>query len=240
MPNGFTLASYQAALVTQIPSLVNDPNFVTILPAALDYAEVSIQRDLDLFGSHGLQDIGNLTIGIPTLLVPTTILVVEQMFYTPAAGSRMPLVPCTDVALSWIYGSAPPGPPEVWNFLPMTQATNSSGLIVQQIEVGPVPDQTYLLTAFATSRLASLAANPNGTYISLNMPDLLWAASMIFLAGYNRNFGAMADDPRQATSWTAEYQRLLKSAEVEEARKKFISQAWTAEYPAPLAQPVRK
>lgn len=241
MPTGFTLASYQAALVTQIPSLVSDPNFTTILPAAIDYAELSIQRDLDLFASNGLQSLGNLSTGTPTFIFPTDILILEQLYYTPAIGvGRIPIVAVSDMALNMIYSTAAPGPPKVWCTMPMTQADDMAGTFAQQIEVGPAPDQDYALTALGTSRLGSLYTNQNGTFISLNMPDLLWAASMIFLAGYNRNFGAMSDDPRQATSWAAEYQRLMKSAQVEEARKRFQSQAWTAEYPAPLAQPARK
>ena len=240
MPTGLTLTSYQAALVTQVPSLVADPNYQTILPVMLDYAELSIQRDLDLFASHGLQALGNLTPGAPTFTIPDTIIVLEQLFYVPPTGGRLPIVPCTDVALNWIYSGAANGPPKVWNFLPMTQANDLTGTPVQLIEVGPAPDQAYPLLAFATSRLSSLAVNPNGTFISLNMPDLLWAASLVYLSGYTKNFGAMMDDPKMAMSWSAEYQRLLKSAEVEEARKKFQSQAWTAEIPAPLATPARK
>ncbi len=241
MPTGFTLASYQAALVTQIPSNVSDANFTTIIPAALDYAELSIQRDLDLFASNGLQLLGTIATGTPTLTFPTNILILEQLYYTPAVGvGRIPIVAVSDMALNMIYSTATPGPPKVWCTVPMTQANDTSGTFTQQIEVGPPPDQDYALTALGMSRLGSLSTNPNGTFISMNMPDLLWAASMIWLAGYNRNFGAMSDDPRQAVSWTAEYQRLMKSAQVEEARKRFQSSAWTAEFPAPMAQPARK
>lgn len=240
MPTGFTLASYQAALVTQIPSLPADPNFQTILPNAIDYAELSIQRDLDLFATHGILPLGPMTVGTPTLTVDPSVIVMEQLFYTSSAG-RLPVTPVSDVALNAIYSTAPNGPPKGWSFLPNTQSTGpSAGIVAQQIEVGPAPDQAYIMTCYGTSRLPTLNESPGGTFISLNMPDLLWAASMIFWSGYNRNFGAQSDDPRQAVSWTSEYARLLKSAGIEEARKKFQSQAWTAHDPAPLAQSPRK
>lgn len=247
MPTGFTYTSFQQALVTQIPSLVTDPNFQTILPAAIDYAELSIQRDLDLFATHGLLDIGDLTIGVPTLTAPETINIIEQLFYM-SGTSRVPITPMTDVALNAIYGGAPSGPPKVWCFLPMTQLPTPlvhtplvfTQSVAQQIEVGPVPDAAYEILAMGTCRLLPLSADNPESWISQNVPDLFWAASMIFLAGYNRNFGAQSDDPRQALSWSAEYQRLLKSADVEESRKSFSSQAWTAESPEPLATPPRK
>src|SRR5271157_4669695 len=151
MANGFTLQSFQSAIVTQIPSLASDPNFQTILPDMLDYSELSIQRDLDLFASHGLQALGNLSTGTPTFTVPNNIVLIEQMFYTPASGGRVPIVPCSDVALNYIYGAATAGPPKVWNYLPMTQANDQTSTLIQQIEVGPSPDQAYPLVAFATS-----------------------------------------------------------------------------------------
>src|SRR6185437_7630884 len=238
MPTGFTWESYQAALVTQIPSLVTDPNFVTILPACVDYAELSICRDLDLFAQHGLLDIGALTIGTPTLVVPNDIIVLEQLFYMNGT-TRIPITPMSDIALNAIYGSAANGPPVGWCFLGFTPIAGEQD---QQIEVGPPPDVAYEIIASATTRPTPLSATNDTTYISLQYPDLFWAASMIFLAGYNRNFGAMGvvDDPAQGMSWRAEYARLLKSATVEEQRKSFSSQAWTAESPAPLATPPRK
>jgi hypothetical protein len=248
MPTGFNWTSYQAALVTQIPSLVTDPNFITILPACIDYAELSIARDLDLFSARGLLDLGALTIGTPTLTVSNSIIVAEQLFYIAPAGGRVPITPMSDAALNAIYGTATPGPPLAWTFMPMTQLPTTTLFppivtvqpVVQQIEVGPSPDAAYDIQCMGLLRPLTLsAANPT-TYISLNYPDLFWAASMIFLAGYNRNFGAQSDDPRQALSWESEYSRLLKSALVEEERKKMRGPAWTASSPSPLATPPRK
>ncbi len=72
------------------------------------------------------------------------------------------------------------------------------------------------------------------------MPDLFWAASMIFMAGYNQNYGAMSDNTGQAMAWQTQYDRIIKSAAIEEARKQFQSQGWTAQAPAPVATPPRK
>jgi hypothetical protein len=64
-------------------------------------------------------------------------------------------------------------------------------------------------------------------------------ASMIFVSGYQRNFGRASDDPAMAQSYEAQYQTLLKGATVEEARKKFESSGWTSQSPAVVSSPSR-
>lgn len=215
MPQGFTYETFKTALVTQIPSLTTDPNFLAILPVCIDYAELSICRDLDLFANRGLLPLGALTIGIPVLTVSSDIVTLDQLFYRSGAV-RIPITQVSDVALNAIYGGAAAGPPRVWSPLPNTQL---NGPFVQQVEVGPPPDIAYPLLAMATSRPLTLSTSNPTTYISETYPDIFWAASMIFISGYTKNFGAMADDPKMAVSWEAEYQRLLKSAMDEEKGK---------------------
>ena len=69
------------------------------------------------------------------------------------------------------------------------------------------------------------------------MPDLLLSASMIFGAGYQKNFGAMADDPKMAMSWETIYQGQVKDVMIEELRKKSMSWNWQPEQPSPIAIP---
>ena len=40
--------------------------------------------------------------------------------------------------------------------------------------------------------------------------------------------GSQSDNPQQAQSWEAQYQGLIKSAEMEEVRKKFAGPGWTS------------
>jgi hypothetical protein len=49
----------------------------------------------------------------------------------------------------------------------------------------------------------------------------------------------MGDNPQSAVSWEAHYQALVKSAQIEEARKKFTAEGWSSKQPAPLATPPR-
>jgi hypothetical protein len=90
------------------------------------------------------------------------------------------------------------------------------------IAFGPWPDQAYPVEIVGTIRPAPLSGSNTTTTLSLYFPDLLVAACMIWLSGWMRNFGSQSDDPRMATSWESTYQGLLKSATIEEARKKGI------------------
>jgi hypothetical protein len=76
-------------------------------------------------------------------------------------------------------------------------------------------------------------------FLSTYLPDLYVQASMIYISQFQRQFGAAANDPQMPGSYEAQYQTLLKSAAVEEARKKFQSVAWTSQSPSPVATPSR-
>ena len=64
-------------------------------------------------------------------------------------------------------------------------------------------------------------------------------ASMIYITGYQRNFGKIADDPAMAVTYEQQYQTLLKGALVEEVRKKYEASAWSSQSPSPAATPTR-
>jgi len=234
MPTGFTYASYQAAIVTQIPSLPTDPNFATMLPDAIDYAELSICRDLDLLQMHGDIALGAATIGTATYAVPGAVIVLEALYYGP---NTIPVAPASQEFIRAVFAGAANGPPE--NFAVIGAASGAGWSPAAQVLLGPAPDATYTLTGYGTERPATLSETNTTTFISLNLPDLFWAASMIFWSGYTKNFGAMTDNPQMPISWQSEYTRLLKGAGVENARDKFQSQGWQAEAPSPVATPQR-
>jgi hypothetical protein len=77
------------------------------------------------------------------------------------------------------------------------------------------------------------------TFISLYLPDVFIMASMVYISGYQRNFGRQSDDPAMAQSYESQYQALLRGAAVEEARKKFEASGWTSQAPTAVATPSR-
>jgi hypothetical protein len=77
------------------------------------------------------------------------------------------------------------------------------------------------------------------TFISLYLPDLFIMASMIYISAYQRNFGRANDDPQMAVTYESQYQALLKTADLEENRKKFEAAAWSSQEPSISATPTR-
>jgi hypothetical protein len=219
MPTGLTFITYQTELVTQLPSLQADANFVVMLPGSIDYAELTIYRDLDFLNLHGNVAIGSTTAGTATYTLPTTVVVLEQLFY----GTNLtPVLAMSLAALRSIYASASNGPPE--HFAVIGSAGGATWVPGLQILLGPAPDLVYTLTGYGTERQAPLSATNQTTFISQNLPDLFWAAAMIYWSKYLKDHGA--EPPMNDQGWEQEYQRILKSSAVEEARKKFTMQGW--------------
>lgn len=234
MATGYTYASYQQAAITQIPTTLSDPNFVVELPNAIAYAELSIYRDLDFLATHGNVALGNTTIGNNLLALPSAIIVTEELYYGP---SETPIPPLSQAAIRAIYAGAANGPPQY--FAIIGAATGAGWMPGMQVLLGPAPDAAYALTVYATERQAALSASNTTTFISTQLPDVFWSCSMIYWSSVMKNFGAASDNPQMALAWSQEYQRLLKGAQVEEARKKFMSSGWQAQEPAPIAEQPR-
>jgi hypothetical protein len=107
------------------------------------------------------------------------------------------------------------------------------------ILLGPWPDGGYTIEIVGTTRATPLSNANQSNYLSNQLPDVYIAAAMIFASGWMRNFGAQMDNPQMAMSWETQYQNLLKSATVEEFRRKFQASAWSSMSPAVVATPTR-
>jgi hypothetical protein len=257
-----TGASYLAQMATMAVVDTTDPNFLTILPAMITYAENRIYRDLDfLFTSISTTSYtlttGNRQLSVPagTFVVPEQINVLTPIGVSdPNAAIRSPLLPTTKEFLDAVYGdytyTAMPK-----YFCPFDDYT---------FYVGPFPDQNYTVELVGTYRPQSLgpgasdatflanyitytgAAYPNfastttTTFISLYLPELMILASMIYIAAYQRNFSsAQGNDPQMPITYETQYQTLLKSAASEENRKKFEAAAWSSQSTSTTATPTR-
>lgn len=253
---GLTYTTYKTQIAQMAVVAETDVNFLAILPMMLNYAELRICRDLDFLStSAALHGAGyQLTAGNRNLSFPidlgngTSFVISEQInLITPVgqsdpdAGTRTPLLPATKEFLDAVYGSASyTGVPKY--FVPFNETL---------FLVGPTPNYSYYVEVVGTIRPASLDTRPvpnplnltptpdNQTFISLYLPDLLVMASMIYISAYQRNFGKESDDPQMAQSYEGQYQLLLKSAVVEEARKKFDAAGWSSQSPATVASPTR-
>lgn len=214
--------TYVTALASEMVVPSTDPNFQTILPTIITNAELRGYRDLDLIDTTVRDSSATFTLSTRNFTLPSTLgtfIVCEQLnVITPAgttnpeSGTRNPLIPVSIDTLDFLWPSA------TGSTLPTYFALMDQDLAI----VGPFPDQAYTVEVVGTVRPPSLSSAVLTTPLSVFFPDIFLAASMIEASAYQRNFGAMADDPKQAQSWESHYQMLLKSAATEEQRKKFL------------------
>lgn len=240
--NYATLVS-EIATITVISSTVlvtGDSNFGGIMDAAIDYAEGRLYRDLDLVSASIVDTSVSCSSGIRTASLSTaagnplqidTLNLLSSAGTTSSNATRIPLIPTTRAFVDMVYPSALSsncGQPEFFARLSDTQ-----------IMFGPTPDQAYGIEMQATVRPGPLTAGNSSTWLTQNVPELMVAATMIFVSGYMRNYGAQADDPKMAQSWEGNYSALMKTGSQDAQRQKFEATAWTAQSPSPLATPPR-
>lgn len=237
MTVGYTYASFLTQLSTIAVVDPTDVNFLSILPAAIDTAELRIYRELDLLSTvSSLQGISlmanarSLTVPIATYVTLQEVNVITPVgISNPDSGTRNPCLPVSKEFLDYTW-------PSVTNAsVPLFFAPLNQNITL----FGPWPDQNYSLELVGTVRPASLSlANPT-TFISIFLPDLFLAAAVVYVSGYQRNFGRASDDPQMAVSWESYYQTCKAAAITEENRKKFQSGGWTSLSPPVTATPTR-
>jgi hypothetical protein len=218
-----TYASYVTAIQTLMPTTSADMDFATILPDAIDYGEQRLYRELDLLSTVNRDTSGAVTANSRTFTLPQSIglfVVVDGInVITPVGasvsnGARNPLIPTSRSHIDFVWPSETAASaatvPSLW--APVTDQT---------ILIGPAPGAAFSVEVIGTIRPAPISASHTTTFLSLNIPDLFIAATMIFISGYMKNYGAQADDPKQAVSWESQYDKLFASANAEELRRKF-------------------
>lgn len=246
MTTGLTYSSYQTQIAEMAVVSPTDPNFLAILPAMIDYAELRIYRDLDL-----LATVTTATQTIPTgtrsVTFPQFVTVQEINAITPYgtvlpdSGTRVPLLPTTKEFININYPSATYTATPSY-FAPQSQSSTGTTPTTQTLNtflIAPFPDGPYTLEIIGTYRPPSLSATVSTTFISQNLPSLFIMASMVYISAYQRNFGRQSDDPSMAVSYESQYQALVKGATVEEFRKKFEAGGWSSMSPAVVATPGR-
>lgn len=220
--------TYVAQLSNIMAVQSSTTQFQTMLPGCIDYAEQRLYRELDLLSTVVTDTTGALVSGSRNFTLPTTsngkfitiqnINLITPVSATFTTGTRVPLAPIDKSYLDSVWGSST-GSTIPKNFAMIDQ---------WNIIVGPWPDANYKVEVIGTIRPNPLSATNTATFLTTYLPDLFIAASMIFASGYQRDFGAQADNPQQAQSWEAQYENLIKSAGIEEIRKKWAGPGWSS------------
>ena len=230
--------SYVNQIATMAVVEPTDTNFLVILPQMITYAENRIYRDLDLLSTQFPRTY-TLTTGNNLLTIPASDFITIQTISVNSSSSVYnPLLPVTKEYIRNVYGDvSATAVPTVFAMYGGDLATY--GVTSNIVEFGPTPDQGYTVRVTGTSRPPSISASNLTSWVSLYLPDLLIMASMVYISAYQRNFGRMNDDPQMAQSYEGQYQTLLKTAGLENARAKFQAAGWTAYSPAVAASPTR-
>jgi hypothetical protein len=235
-----TYTQQLANLMVETSSAGFTPEFQTFLPGCIDYAEQRIYREVDLLYTVTTDNTTTCSSGVRNFTLPTgigTFITVQQIsVFSPAGtttgnGTRVPLIPVSRDFLDNAFPtqlSSQCGTPEYFSM-------RSNSIVA----FGPAPDGAYLIEVIGTQRPTPLSSGNPTTILTLYVPELFMAASMVFGAGFMRDFGSQADNAQMSASWETQYQTLLKSAATEQFRAKFQSQGWTAEQPNPVATPQR-
>lgn len=246
--NGYvTQIATMAVVSTQTTSGVVEgvnSEFNSLIPQMLNYAELRIQRDLDLLPSQTTNTY-TLTSGNNILSIDVDDFVTIQTIQLTSGTAKLPVLPASKGYIQNVYNdSSVTGLPTVYAMYGGDAATGGDSF--NYILFGPYPDSNYPVLVTGTVRLPSLykyatpvLAETGKTFISTYLPDLLVQASMIYISQFQRNFGSAANDPSMGPTYELQYQNLLKSAVVEEARKKFESSAWSSMSPPMVSTPTR-
>lgn len=170
-------------------------------------------------------DADNFTINISfdanadasVVVIGNGIYIVTTQIRPIVNGSKLP--PLEPVSRDYLDYAWPddlsPGP----DILPLQWCPNDQATVL----VGPAPDQAYGFEAVGTMRVPQLSAANYTNFLTQQFPDLYVACSMVYISGYQRDYGQQSDDPQRAQSWENQYQLLLRSAGVEETRKRFAN-----------------
>jgi hypothetical protein len=233
---GLTYTTYKTQIATLAVVEETNAEFLITLPMAIEYAELRMCRDLDFMDTSDAITVP-LPQGTRRVVFPEgTWVTTEQMNVIvpagtgdPDSGVRMPMTPISKEFLDAVYGD-----PTVQD-LPRYYAPFNQNVFL----VGPFADLDYTVETIGTTRPTTLSASTPTTFISTYLPDLFIMASMVYISGYQRNFGKQSDDPQMAVSYETQYQTLLKGAAIEEARKVYEAAAWSSKAPAVAASPTR-
>jgi hypothetical protein len=208
-------SEFVAALVAETNIEATNAGLVAILPTIIDQTEGMIYREPGLhFLSSTVTDETGFTIANQQrFTLPRVFTILEQVNIVQG-NDRPPLEKTSREWLQAIYSSriaaSVTDVPSAW--APLTD---------QVILLGPTPGGTTQLECIGTARPANLSASNPTTWLWTYLGDLAFAASMVFISGYMRNFGSQADDVKMALSWKAVYDALLPGASTEEMRRKF-------------------
>jgi hypothetical protein len=185
----------------------DDADFLVAAVQALEAAELRILRDLDPMVARVTGAALPYTAGSRAIALPADC-VIPRRVWVQDGGRWWPLNRRqSDWMLIYAPDEAVLGRPRYWSL-----DTDAVG------QMAPTPPAGLSFRVDYTRRPTPMSASNPSTWIGTNLPDLLFAAAMVWIAGFQRNFGEAGGG--DGASWGAAYMTALASAVVEERRRK--------------------
>lgn len=219
MPLVTTYSQWKTTIQTMLAIDSSDVDWPNVENAIIDAGELRCYREVDFQATSKIEQssFGTTAPGNALVSTPSDLLIIRAVdYFTPVntndtnGGTRVPLEPRDE---SWIKDYWPArsltAPPKFYAVL------NPTTLLV-----APTPDAAYTIEMSLSYRPTPLSSSNTTTLLTLNAPDMFLYATLVFAAGYLKNFGAQSDNPQVALSWEGEYQKAKSSVVSEEKRKK--------------------
>ena len=185
-----------------------DDTWATVLPAIIEAGELRCYRSADFLATRRVSTVG-VTAGAYTVSAPSDWLIGRDIVLTGNGLTLMPERRDDTFLRAYWPDRSQMGQPKYW--AEPTPAT---------LMLAPTSDGAYAVELSYTSRPAPMTDGNPTTWLGDNAPDLLFYACMIAATGYQKNFGAQADDPRSAMSWEQQFQAALTVVRNEESRRR--------------------
>ncbi len=210
----YTYTTLVSALVAETNIEAANAGFVAILPTIIDQAEGKIYREPSLYflSTEGNDDTGFTTPDDQFFTLPRHFTVLEDVLLVQG-NDRIPLRQTSREFLQAMF-------PRRISMSGTDTPTYWAPYDATRIVLGQTPGGTFQLDCVGTTRPANLSASNPSTWLWTYLADLAFAAAMVFMSGYMRNFGSQADDAKMALSWQGIYDSLLPGASTEEMRRK--------------------
>ena len=221
-----------------------DADTNTTMPQACQYAELRIQRDLDLLPARTSRAY-TLTSGSNQLTLSSNDFIAVETITVNNGANTTPLLATTLEWLQDVYGDSVPGTPAYFAMYGGDLATG--GNTSSYIQFAPGAAGAYPVTLTGMVRLPSLysfatptEAGLGTTWISTYLPDMLIQAAMIYISQYQRNFGPTeGNNGDMPGSYEAQYGLLLAGAKAENARARWEASGWSSKSQPTIATPTR-
>jgi hypothetical protein len=246
-----------------IPLNSEDTNFQRIVPAMFHYADGRIYRELAFLATDVITPVP-LTAMEREVALPLNILTVRSIGVcspsgAPSRNSRRfypERISPEALDLYWPQPNFKPAMPRKYALIgtrvpPSTQPNPSPPgtqplppiyfpeTFSYVVRFMPSPDRAYTMEVFGGVEPEILSPTNPETFLSRYYNELFIACCMVYITGYQRDYGAQADDPQRAVSWEGQYQTLKAGVASEAGRLRGEGPGFTPLPPAQQAQQPR-